>query len=182
MFSGGYAATWVLENNLIKDNGIGDGQTHNIYFGREVVKADFTNNTSIIGAAAASKLRATGMGGGGHAYKCRANISTFNGGYGRAGETVVDLPDGSTQTVNIKGMTMEKNAGDASHRFLDYAVESGVQGVVGVILSGCNFVLHCTGPFVQVGNSGSIVFDSTNTWHGNKPTANGMGTITGLPT
>ena len=181
IFSGGYAATWVLENNLIRDNGIGDGQTHNIYLGREVVEAEFRNNTSIIGPSAVSALRATGMGGGGHAYKCRANISTFTGGYGRAAETVVDLPDGSTKTVNINGMTMEKSRADASHRVMDYAVESGVQGVVGVIVSACNFVLNCSGPFVQVGNGGNIVFDSSNTWLGNKPTPSGMGTVTGLP-
>jgi len=181
LFSGGYAATWLLDSNLIKDNGIGDGQTHNIYWGREVIKADFNNNTSIIGPAAPSTLRITGKMGGGHAYKTRANVTTFNGGYGRAAETVVDIPDGSTQTCNMKGMTLEKNTGDKAHRVLDYAVESGVQGVVGLILSGCDFVLKCGGPFVQVGNGGAIVFDSTNTWRGNKPIGKGMGTITGLP-
>ena len=181
LFSGGFAATWLLDSNLIKDNGIGDGQTHNIYWSHEVIKADFINNTSIIGPAAPSRLRVTGKMGGGHAYKTRANVSSFSGGYGRAAETVVDIPDGSTETCNIKNMKLEKNAGDAAHRVMDYAVESGLNGVVGVIVSGCDFILNCSSPFVQVGNSGSIVFDSSNTWRGNKPAGNGLGTITGLP-
>lgn len=182
MFSGGYAATWLVENCLLKDNGIGDGQTHNVYWGQEVVNATFNNTTSIQNPVSASPLRASGSMNGGHSFKSRAAVTNISGCYGYAADaTVVDLPDGSAQVCNIKSMSFVKKAGDANHGVLGYGSEGKVHGTAGAIVSACSFDLLCDAPFVQSGG-GVVMFDGTNTFTGNKPVPSLVGgTVSGLP-
>lgn len=181
VFSGGFNATVTMNNSLLQNNGLGGGQTHNIYISTGVVSAAFNNVTSIVPPQSANSNRSSGLMNGGHAFKSRANVTSFNGGYAYAADaSPIDIPDGSTQPCVIKGMTIEKKAGDANHCFFGYAAESQTNGTAGVQFVGCTFILNCDAPFIQ-SFGGPVSFDSTCVWQGNKPTASGGGVVTGLP-
>lgn len=179
IFSGGFNATALVENCLIKNNGLGDGRTHNIYVSAGVVMATFNSVTSIVAPKSANANRATGMMNGGHAVKSRANVTTINGGYFYASDaTPIDIPDGSNAVCVITGATIEKKAGDANHGVLGYGVESEKNGIAGVKFIGCTFILNCDAPFIQT--QGPVDFDASCVFQGTKPSVSGSGLVTGL--
>lgn len=164
---GGTANIVVTLNECIaENNGLGDGYSHNYYFGNGTVRVLSTNSSSTAPR-------------GGHAFKSRAWGLTISGGtFDASDATPIDIPDGTAVPFSISGATIDKSAGDANHGVLGYAAESTNNGTAGGAVSSTIHAL-CPGPFVLV-NAGSVSFAGSS-FTGNKVTAQGVGSVAGLP-
>jgi hypothetical protein len=63
---------------------------------------------------------------------------------------------------------------------MTYGVESQTNGLAGIAVTNSTFNLPFESPFIAA-VGGKVTFDATDKWTGNKPTAQGGGTVTGLP-
>ena len=138
-----------LDDVILRHNGLGDGQTHNIYvFGGA---ARFTANKLV-----SDDPRV------GHPVKSRAletiiTNSTLTGaaaGLYPDDSSVLDVPDGGTVTITNTKIT--KLAGSANHALIGLAVESGKNGVTTLAMSGGALVGICDNPIVQ-GRAGTTM-------------------------
>lgn len=162
--------SWLVDNYLPNDENPG---SHNVY--TEGVSATFGPGfTSIVNPSAGGGDK------GGHAFKSRANVTMGIGPfYLYSGDaSSLDIPDGSTQVCNIGAGTIAKKAGDLNHTVLGYGVESQLNGLAGVKLTGTTIDALCDSPLI--GTTGPVTFDPTCVFTGNKPT--GPAIVKGLPT
>ena len=166
--SGGTPNNVVTLNDCTADNnGLGDGLSHNYYFGRDTVRVISNNSRSTAPR-------------GGHALKSRAWGVLITGGVFDASDaTPIDIPDGTAAPFSINGATINKSAADNNHGVFGYAAESTSNGTGGgTVIATINAL--CSGPFVQV-KAGTVSFTGS-TFTGNKITAQGApGAVVGLP-
>jgi hypothetical protein len=183
--SGGYACVWTLKNCLFVDNGLGDGQTHNVYVdgggtadlpGRIYIE----NVTSTVNAIKSNTAFGTTQQNGGHALKSRMQTISLRGNnYLMASDgSPLDMPDGTSERASIINTIIEKPASAANHRMLSYAVENQNNGTAGVLFTGCTMIASCPNPFVHVA-AGTLTFENC-TKQGNAITKQGNGTVVGL--
>lgn len=172
----GFPGTLTVTNTFEEDNFLRNdptpGGSHNVY--AEGVAATF-------GPGFTSIVNATTTGEGGHAVKSRAKVTTLIAPfYLYSGDSSsLDIPDGSTAICNIGSGTIGKKAGDANHTVLGYGVESQLNGLAGVKLSGTTIDALCDNPLI--GAAGAVNFDAQCKFTGNKPTGPQGGLVTGLP-
>lgn len=156
----------TLDACTAENNGLGDGYSHNYYFGNSTVRVISKGSSS-------TSPR------GGHALKSRAWDITITGGtFDASDATAIDIPDGTAAPFSISGATINKRAADKNHGVLGYAAESTNNGTAGGVVSATVNAL-CRSPFVLV-NAGTVSFVGC-TFTGNKVTAQGSGSVVGLP-
>jgi len=166
----------TVQNNLLHNNGIGDGLSHNAYLvGNHCI---WKNNTSIVDI----------NGGGGHAFKTRClKVEIIGKNYFASSDgSCINIPDGSPIPVSIAadvsgGSTLEKVAGCANRVILDYGVENNSQnGIAGIAISGMTIIIPKDGQPYYVISSGPVTFDSTCKFQYTDGTPIGAGGITFL--
>jgi hypothetical protein len=164
--SSGQANNIVTLNDCTSDNnGLGDGLSHNYYFGNSTVLVVSNNSSS-------TSPR------GGHALKSRAwAISIAGGTFDASDATPIDIPDGTTLPFLISGTTINKRADDNNHDILGYATESISNGTAGGVV-GATINALCANPSVIV-NAGTVSFAGSAVT-GNKLMAKGNGVVIGL--
>lgn len=157
----------TLNDCNAEKNGLGDGYSHNHYFGNSTVRVVFKGSSSTSPK-------------GGHALKSRAWGLTITGGtFDASDATPIDISDGTAAPFTIIDATINKHADDANHGVLGYAAESASNGSAGGTVSSV-VNAACADPFVLV-NAGVVSF-SGSTFTGNRVTARGQASsVVGLP-
>ena len=182
--SGGYAVVWSVKNCLIRNNGLGDGYTHNVYLdgGDSTKPGRFYGEgiTSIVDPTRSNTAFGTGKQNGGHALKLRTDTIEMRGSnYLSANDgTPLDVPSGTAERAVIANTTIEKPSGAANHRLISYAPENQNNGSAGMLFTTCTLIASCPNPFVYIA-AGTMTFENCSKT-GNAITKQGAGNVVGL--
>lgn len=165
---GGFPCVIALDTCDISGNGLkanSGSLTHDLYVGQECRRLTLTN----VIANGSNEA---------HAIKYRGPELIVNGGtFASAPGKPFDIPNGSTVPFKIMGATIIKNAADADHGILAYGEEGATNGAIGGSITDGAIVANCPNPSI-ITAGGTITV--TSTLSGNKITASGGGTVTGI--
>ena len=161
----GVGSTLLMEDVTLDGNGLGDGQTHNIYA--------FAGMAKLVWNRVTSKNAKVG-----HEFKSRCGDNTLTdciltdapaGMYGDD-STVLDLPDGGNLVLN--NCTITKLAGALNHGLVGLGMESKALGVGTLTMKGGTIDAECDSPTIQSANAGVATLSGV-TIKGTKPVGQG---------